>query len=69
VDRFGVKCGLILNFLGCATSYYLLSTVTTLDMLWLSKVPAMFMHGANVCRENWERERERVRESKREQRE
>ena len=41
LDKFGVRTGLVINFLACAACYYLLSITTTMEMLFLSKV--------NIC--------------------
>jgi len=45
LDRFGVKTGLTVNFLACAMQYYILSITSSLEMLYLSKVPGMMMGG------------------------
>ena len=39
LDKFGAKGGLILNFVASAISYYILSQSTSMDILYLSKVP------------------------------
>ena len=38
LDRFGVRAGLVVNFVACAAQYYLLSITDSLTMLYLSKV-------------------------------
>jgi len=45
LDRFGVKTGLVVNFVACAAQYYLLSISTSMNILFLSKVPGMMMGG------------------------
>eukprot|EP01038_Epipyxis_sp_PR26KG_P007089 gene7089-9674_t len=45
LDRFGVKGGFALSFLASALSYGLLSQSTSLNILYLSKVPAIFQAG------------------------
>lgn len=45
LDKFGYKIGFIINFLASALSYYFLSQATTMEMLYLSKIPSMFQHG------------------------
>lgn len=45
IDHFGVKGGFIINFIGCALCYGLLSQATTLNVLYLSKVPSIFQAG------------------------
>jgi len=45
LDKFGVKAGLVVNFLACAAQYFLLSITDSLNMLFLSKVPGMMMGG------------------------
>ena len=39
LDRFGVRTGLIINFLACASCYYTLSICDSVELLYLSKVP------------------------------
>eukprot|EP00930_Biecheleria_cincta_P073526 TRINITY_DN60803_c0_g1_i1.p1 TRINITY_DN60803_c0_g1~~TRINITY_DN60803_c0_g1_i1.p1 ORF type:complete len:427 (-),score=66.62 TRINITY_DN60803_c0_g1_i1:9-1289(-) len=45
LDKFGVKAGLVVNFLACAGQYFILSITDSLSMLFLSKVPGMMMGG------------------------
>jgi len=45
LDRYGVRVGLIVNFIACAMQYYLLSVSDSLPILFLSKVPGMLMGG------------------------
>lgn len=45
LDRIGFKVGFIFNFLASALSYYLLSYATTIEMLYISKIPSMFQFG------------------------
>ena len=45
LDRLGLRVMFTLNFLGCAASYALLARADTLEALYLSKVPAVFMAG------------------------
>ena len=45
LDRFGAKWGFIISFIASALSYMLLSQATTLELLYLSKVPTIFQQG------------------------
>ena len=45
LDRFGVRTGLIINFLACASCYYTLSICDSVELLYLSKVPGLAMAG------------------------
>ena len=45
LDTYGVRIGLIINFLACACCYYLLSITNTVNMLYLSKLPGVAMTG------------------------
>ena len=45
LDRFGAKWGFIISFVASALSYMLLSQATTLELLYLSKVPTIFQQG------------------------
>ena len=45
LDIFGLRVMFALNFVGCAASYGLLASADSLEMLWLSKVPTVFMAG------------------------
>ena len=45
LDRWGLRVMFALNFLGCAASYALLAQADTLEALYLSKLPAVFMAG------------------------
>ena len=45
LDRAGVRAGFLVNFLACALQYGILSVTTNIEMLWLSKIPAVGMAG------------------------
>ena len=45
LDRFGAKWGFVISFTASALSYLLLSQATTLELLYLSKVPTIFQSG------------------------
>jgi len=45
LDRYGVRVGLIINFLACASCYYMLSITDSVEMLYASKVPGIAMAG------------------------
>lgn len=45
IDKYGVRVGFLVNFMACASSYYLLSQATTINYLYYSKIPGMFMAG------------------------
>ena len=45
LDRLGLRVMFALNFFGCAASYALLARADTLEALYLSKLPAVFMAG------------------------
>jgi len=45
LDRFGLRGAFVVNFLACAASYFLLANATSIELLYLSKVPTLFMHG------------------------
>eukprot|EP00596_Hydrurales_sp_CCMP1899_P005376 CAMPEP_0119042328 /NCGR_PEP_ID=MMETSP1177-20130426/14548_1 /TAXON_ID=2985 /ORGANISM="Ochromonas sp, Strain CCMP1899" /LENGTH=421 /DNA_ID=CAMNT_0007009025 /DNA_START=66 /DNA_END=1328 /DNA_ORIENTATION=- len=45
LDRFGAKGGFIISFLASALSYLLLSQATTLNLLYISKIPTIFQAG------------------------
>ena len=45
LDRLGLRVMFALNFLGCAASYALLARADTLEALYLSKLPTVFMAG------------------------
>lgn len=45
LDNFGAKGGFIISFLASAACYALLSQSTTLEILYLSKVPTIFQAG------------------------
>jgi MFS family permease len=52
LDKFGVKGGFIVSFGASAMSYALLSQATTLNLLYISKIPTVFQSGflcAQVC--------------------
>mmetsp|Transcript_11695 Transcript_11695/g.16072 ORF Transcript_11695/g.16072 Transcript_11695/m.16072 type:complete len:409 (+) Transcript_11695:18-1244(+) len=48
LDKFGVKGGFILSFVASALCYGILSQSTTIEMLYLSKVPTIFQ-SAFLC--------------------
>ena len=45
LDIFGLRVGFAINFLGCALQYYMLANTTSIEMLFLSKIPGVFMAG------------------------
>lgn len=45
IDKLGVRAGFIITFLSCAASYYILSVTTSIEMLFVSKIPAAFVAG------------------------
>jgi len=45
LDRFGAKWGFVISFTASALSYLLLSQATTMELLYLSKVPTIFQAG------------------------
>jgi OCT family organic cation transporter-like MFS transporter 18 len=45
LDVFGLRVGFAINFLGCALQYYMLATTTSIEMLFASKIPGVFMAG------------------------
>lgn len=45
LDRWGTRTGLIINYLACACSYYILSIATSVELLYLSTVPGIAMAG------------------------
>ena len=45
LDVIGLRAMFALNFLSCAASYALLARATSIEMLFLSKVPALFQAG------------------------
>ena len=45
LDTYGVRVGLVINFLSCACCYYILSITNSITMLYLSKLPGMAMTG------------------------
>jgi len=49
LDRYGVRAGLILNFVACALQYYLLSVTDSVALLYLSKIPAVAVAGFLVA--------------------
>jgi OCT family organic cation transporter-like MFS transporter 18 len=49
LDRFGAKGGFIISFLASAASYYLLSISSTMEILYLSKVPTIFQVRSRLC--------------------
>lgn len=45
LDRYGVRVGLVINFLACASCYYMLSITDSVEMLYASKIPGIAMAG------------------------
>ena len=45
LDAYGVRVGLIINFLACSCCYYILSITNSISMLYLSKLPGVAMTG------------------------
>ena len=45
LDIFGVRVGFAIVFLGCALQYYMLAITTSINMLFASKIPGIFMAG------------------------
>jgi MFS family permease len=45
LDVFGLRVGFAINFLGCALQYYMLATTTSIELLFASKIPGVFMAG------------------------
>jgi MFS family permease len=45
LDRWGVRTGLVINFLACASCYYILSITDTIELLYFSRVPGLAMAG------------------------
>lgn len=45
LDRYGVRVGLLVNFLACALTYSVLANTTSVAMLYLSKVPGVAVAG------------------------
>mmetsp|Transcript_17894 Transcript_17894/g.36136 ORF Transcript_17894/g.36136 Transcript_17894/m.36136 type:complete len:431 (-) Transcript_17894:44-1336(-) len=45
LDRFGAKMGFVISFLASAMCYAILSQSTTIEILYLSKVPTIFQAG------------------------
>lgn len=45
LDRFGPRNGFLLTFASSALSYFLLSRATTIDILYISKIPTIFQAG------------------------
>mmetsp|Transcript_19350 Transcript_19350/g.31527 ORF Transcript_19350/g.31527 Transcript_19350/m.31527 type:complete len:355 (-) Transcript_19350:596-1660(-) len=45
LDLLGVRIGLVINFMACALSYYILSITDSIPMLYLSKVPGVAVAG------------------------
>jgi MFS family permease len=45
LDKFGYRFAFIVNFVACALQYYTLSVSTSLNLLFLSKMPGMMMGG------------------------
>ena len=45
LDKYGVRVGLIINFMACASCYYTLSITNSIAMLYLSKLPGIAMTG------------------------
>lgn len=51
LDKCGYKIGFMIVFAASALSYYMLSISTSLDILYLSKLPSMLQHGY-LCAQN-----------------
>ena len=49
LDRIGAKAGFLIVFLSAFCSYSLLATATSMQALYLSKVPSMFLHAFMVA--------------------
>lgn len=45
LDKWGVRTGLVVNFLSCAACYYILSITDSISMLYMSRLPGIFMAG------------------------
>ncbi|KAK3253612.1 hypothetical protein CYMTET_22085 [Cymbomonas tetramitiformis] len=45
LDKFGLQGGFVLTFLSSAVHYGILANATTLQLLYISKIPTLFMHG------------------------
>jgi MFS transporter, OCT family, solute carrier family 22 (organic cation transporter), member 18 len=45
IDKYGAKMGLLVSFLASGLSYYILSMSTSIELLYLSKVPTIFQSG------------------------
>ena len=45
LDKFSAKLGFIITFVSSALSYYILSISTSMEMLYLSKIPTIFQSG------------------------
>jgi OCT family organic cation transporter-like MFS transporter 18 len=45
LDRAGVRIGFGVNFLCCALTYYILANCTSIEMLYISKLPGIGMAG------------------------
>lgn len=39
LDRYGVRAGLVVNFIACTMAYSLLANGTSVPMLFVSKIP------------------------------
>lgn len=45
LDKVSIKAGFLITFICSGLSYYILSVSTTIDLLYLSKVPTIFQAG------------------------
>uniref|UniRef100_A0A061QUN5 Solute carrier family 22 member 18 n=1 Tax=Tetraselmis sp. GSL018 TaxID=582737 RepID=A0A061QUN5_9CHLO len=45
LDRFGLRDAFVINFLAAAVSYAVLANATTIELLYISKIPTLCMHG------------------------
>ena len=45
LDKVGLRWAFVINFLACALSYGILAHATTIELLYHSKIPTLFMAG------------------------
>ena len=45
LDQYGLRAGFILVFLACASTFGIMSIADSMEMLYLSKIPAIFHSG------------------------
>lgn len=45
LDRFGLRGAFVINFMSAAMAYGILANATTMELLYLSKLPTLCMHG------------------------